>query len=182
MPNLVNEMVVRELDSGLANAGGLLLLNVAGLTVKETEALRRDLAAKKLRLRFVRSRLARLAFTRKGLAFSEEACAGSLGLICGSGEDAINAAKVLKGSDLLKNKRLSVRAGMLEGAVLGQADTLALAEVPDRATLQAKLLGCLSGPARGLVTLLNANPSGLARVIQARADKAPADGAAPAAS
>ena len=38
-------------------------------------------------------------------------------------------------------------------------------------TLQAMLLGALSGPARSLATVLDANQSSLARVLQARADQ-----------
>ena len=43
--------------------------------------------------------------------------------------------------------------------------------MPDKDTLRAKILGCISGPAQGLVGVLNGNPSGLARLLQARIDK-----------
>ena len=37
--------------------------------------------------------------------------------------------------------------------------------------LHAQLLGVISGPARGLATVINAVPSSVARVIQAHADE-----------
>ena len=74
------------------------------------------------------------------------------------------------GSKLKKDGKLGVRGGLLEGNLLGASDAAALSDVPDRPTLQAKLLGCISGPARGLVTVLDGNQSSLARVIQARID------------
>jgi large subunit ribosomal protein L10 len=172
VPNLVNKMIMRVLDQGLANAQGMLLLDASGLTVKETEALRRELGAKKLRLRLVRNRLVRVALRNRGIELAETVYAkGNLALIAGTSEDAINAAKIIRASPLVKDKKLSVRAGMLEGAALSASDALALADVPDRATLQATLLGVISGPARALATVLDANTSNMARVLQARADQ-----------
>jgi len=54
---------------------------------------------------------------------------------------------------------------------MGAAEAAALADLPDRDTVNAMLLGVISGPARGLATILNAVPSSVARVIQAKADK-----------
>ena len=75
-------------------------------------------------------------------------------------------------SKLAKAGKLNVRGGVLEGNLLNANDAAALANVPDRRTLQAMLLGAISGPARGLVTVLDANQSGLARVLQAHIDQA----------
>jgi ribosomal protein L10 len=58
---------------------------------------------------------------------------------------------------------------------------VALADVPDKQTLRAQLLGVLQGPARGLASVLNALPSGVARVLQARVDAAGPAEEAPAA-
>ena len=56
-------------------------------------------------------------------------------------------------------------------------DAAALAKLPSKDQLRAQILGCLSGPARGLVTVLAGPGSGLARVIQARIDEAGGTGA-----
>jgi ribosomal protein L10 len=56
---------------------------------------------------------------------------------------------------------------------------VSLADVPDKKTLQAKILGCISGPSRSLVSLVNAVPASLVRVLQARADKLGPAGGAP---
>ena len=46
----------------------------------------------------------------------------------------------------------------------------ALADVPDRDTLNAMLLGAISGPARSLASLVAAPGGAMARVLQARVD------------
>ena len=174
MPNVVNSLLVRELDLSLEKADGMVVCGLAGMTVAETEGLRRKLAEKGLRMRVVRNRLARRVLEKHGLGLDAAALQGTVGVVTGSSEDAIHAAKVVSGSDLLKTGKLGLRAGMLEKRVLGATDVRAMASIPDRKTLQAQLLGCLSGSARQLVTVLAANPSATARVLQARADSAPA--------
>jgi large subunit ribosomal protein L10 len=91
----------------------------------------------------------------------------------------ISAAKALASADLKKSGKLPIRAGLLEGGVLSTDDARALASVPDKNTLRASLVGLISAPARGLVTVLAANPAGVARLLQARIDKSGGD-AAPA--
>ena len=44
----------------------------------------------------------------------------------------------------------------------------ALASLPPKIELQAKVLGLFASPMRGLVTVLAANPSGFVRVLSAR--------------
>jgi large subunit ribosomal protein L10 len=97
---------------------------------------------------------------------------GNVAVAWGNAEAAIGAAKVVSLSKLAKAGKLNVRGGVLEGNLLNANDAAALANVPDRRTLQAMLLGAISGPARGLVTVLDANQSGLARVLQAHIDQA----------
>src|ERR1044071_9282260 len=156
MPNLVNRLVLEELRREFKDAQGMLVVTFGGLTVKESEGLR--------------SQRARLARRERGLAFPSSAFAGNTGIAYGKSEAAIHAAKLLTTAELKKAGKVKIRVGMLDGAVLDAKDAESLSKGPDRATLQAKLLGCLSGPQRGLVSVLNASPAGTARLLKARAD------------
>ena len=55
--------------------------------------------------------------------------------------------------------------------MISPAEVQALAELPSREVLVATVLGTLIAPIRGLATVLDANISGLARVMQAIADQ-----------
>jgi large subunit ribosomal protein L10 len=182
MPNVVNQMILRELTDAVGRAEGLVVVSVGGLSVTQTEVVRRQLREKRVRMRLVRSRLARRVCAERKLSLPAEAFDGSVALVSGSAEDAINAAKVFTSPEVKKVGKLAIRGGVLEGRVLGPADTAALADVPDRKTLQAQLVGLLAAPARSLVTVLDASPSGLARVIQGRADRQASDAGAAAAA
>ena len=176
MPNIVNRMLIQDMTRSFAQAEGMVVCSFGGLDIPETESLRTKLAEQGVEMRMVRNRLARRVLADQGLDFPEDAFAGMTAIAFGSTEATIGAAKVLTEKDVKKAGKVKVRAGLLEGAVLDAQEALALADVPDRDTLNAQILGCISGPARALATVINAVPSGVARVIQAHADDGQGDG------
>ena len=171
MPNLVNQMVTRQLERDLGEAGSMLVVSFGGLTVSETENLRGDLAKSGVKLRMVRNKLARRVLKEKGIEFEDKALIGNTAIAFGDSESAIHAAKILTEKEVKKAGKVKVKAGVLEGSVLGPADANALANIPDTNTMRAMMLGVLSAPARNLVGTLAGLPGGLARVLQARADQ-----------
>jgi len=171
VPNIVKKLICSELEQAFEGIDGLVMVSFGGLTVAETEDLRGKLAAQGVEFRMVQNKLARRVLIEKGFEFPKEAMTGNTGIAYGDAEAAISAAKVFTESEVKKAGKVKIKAGMLEQNVLGAADALALADIPDRDTLRAKILGCLSGPARGLVGTLAAVPGGLARVVQAHADQ-----------
>jgi large subunit ribosomal protein L10 len=177
MPNLVTELVSQKLEQDLGRSEGMIVVAFGGLTVSQSESLRGQLAEKGVRLRMVRNKLARRVLLRHGHDFPADALVGNVAIAMGDAESAIVAAKVLTSPEVRKVGKVTVRGGLMEGRVLGARDAELLADIPDKDTLRAKILGCLNGPARGLVVSLNGLPSGLARVLQAHLDDA---GGAPA--
>lgn len=171
MPNLVNRLVVKELSEEFKDADGMLVVSFGGLTVKESEGLRSQMASKGVNFRMVRNSLARIVLKERGFDLDEGSLLGNTGIAYGKTEAAIHAAKVLTAPEIKKSGKVQVRAGVLEGRLLGARDAMSLADVPDRNTLNSKILGCISGPPRALVSVLNGTPSGLVRLLKARADQ-----------
>jgi len=171
MPSLINRLIVRDLASAFADAEGLILVTYGGLTAVENETLRDKLAEKGCELRLVRNSLAHLVLKQRGYELAGDLLAGNTAAAFGTAEAVIHAAKTLTSAETKKLNKVTVRVGVLEGRLLSPADVIQLADVPDRATLQAKILGCMSGPPRGIVSAMNAVPSALVRVLQARADQ-----------
>jgi ribosomal protein L10 len=178
MPNLLKEMVTREYTREFKGADGMLVVSMDRVTVHELEKLRGEFAKGGARLRMVRNSLARRVLAERGVEFGADVLVGNVGIIYGSAEAVIHASKMLDTPERRKSGKLPIRAGLLEGQVLSAADAKALAGVPDKQTIRGKLVGLLVAPSRGLVTVLQANNAGLARLLQAKLDKA---GAAPAA-
>lgn len=174
MPNLITRMVAAEYAAVFAAADGLVLASFAGVTVEDSEAVRASLDEGGAKLRMVRNRLAYRALCDLGYEFPPESFTGNVSIVCGDAEAVIHAAKVLTSKEVkAANERgatIKILGGMLEKTQLDAADAAALADVPDKNTLRGQLLGVLQGPARGIASMLDALPSGFARVLQARVD------------
>lgn len=171
MPNLVNQLVLKELQKELGTSDGMVIASFGGLTVKESEALRNELAKKGAGLTMVRNSLARRVLAERGFEIADGLLAGNTAIAFGSTESAIHASKALQSPEVKKAGKVKIRAGVLEGKLLSAAEAVAMASVPDRNTLNSQLLGLLQGPGRSLAFLVNAVPGGTARVLKARADQ-----------
>ena len=97
--------------------------------------------------------------------------------------DAAAAAKALR--DFRRstgNTLLEFKGGWMNGAALSPADVDAIAQLPSREVLEARLVGMIASPLTGLVTALNNLLAGLARQLQQIADQGLLGGSAPAAA
>lgn len=181
MPNLVNRLVVKELQNELGKADGMVIVSFGGVTVKESEAMRNQLAAKGAGLTLVRNSLARVVLAERGFEVGDEMLVGNTAIAFGNSESAIHASKIFQGADVKKAGKVKIRGAVLEGKLLGAKDAVSLADVPDKKTLQGKLVGLIVSGPRNLAMLLNAVPAGQARLLKARSDQLEAAGGAPAA-
>ena len=169
MPNLVKTLLHRDLEKNF-EAEGAVMVSYEGLTVKEDSALRDGLAAKGVAFQMVRNTLAKRVMSDRGFEVPEDPFAGNIAIAWGDAESTIGAAKVLTEKEVKKAGKVSIKAGIFEGRLLGPTEAVALADIPDKDTLRAMILGCLSAPARGLVQVMAGVPGGLARVVQAHVD------------
>jgi large subunit ribosomal protein L10 len=72
---------------------------------------------------------------------------------------------------------LTVKAGMVEGVVMGPAEIAAVAALPGREVLLGRMLAVLQAPIRALATVLHGQVRALAAVLdQVREQKAKAQG------
>ncbi|MDD2403161.1 MAG: 50S ribosomal protein L10 [Victivallaceae bacterium] len=157
--------------------GGLLndsefvyFVNCNNMTVKEISALRNKLVETGVFCRSIKNNL-----LRKTVEVKEISCLnsfefrGSTMVISGSG-DPSPAAKII--DEFAKtNDKLSAVGGILEGASLSAEDVKSIASLPAREVLYSMLLSVMLGPARGLVTVLNAKASSIVNVINAYKNK-----------
>ena len=171
MPNIVNQMVVRELTDAFEKSEGMLAVSFGGLGVKETEVLRGQLAEKGVRFRMVRNSLARRVLADRGIDLGEGTLKGNTAIAYGGPEEIIGAAKVFADPANKKSKKVTFKGGFFDGEALDAATAAQVADLPDRDTANSMLLGVISAPARGLVVALAGVQSNTVRVLQARVDK-----------
>lgn len=145
--------VVAEVAAQVANAQTIVLAEYRGIAVGDLTQLRAKARQSGVYLRVLRNTLARRAVA--GTSF--EALADQMlgPLIFSISSDPVAAAKVLqefsKGND-----KLVLKAGSYAGKVLDKAGVQALAAIPGREELLAKLLGVMKAPVSGFAIALGA--------------------------
>ena len=84
---------------------------------------------------------------------------------------AIWKSAVKFGKKVAAQEKFIIKGGFVDGKVISVPEVKALADLPSREILIATVLGTMIAPVRGLATVLDANISGLARVINAIAEQ-----------
>ena len=145
--------VVAEVSAQVATAQTIIVAEYSGLEVAHLTRLRAQARKSGVYLRVLKNTLVRRAVA--GSAFADLAGQMTGPLIYGISQDPVAAAKVL--NDFAKtNEKLVLKAGGYAGKVLDKAGVQALASIPSRDELLAKLLGIMQAPVTGLACALAA--------------------------
>jgi len=143
---------VAALHTKFAQAKGAILADYRGLNVQQMTELRSRLHAAAVELQVVKNTLARRA--AEGTHFTQMAdhFVGPTS-VAFTLSDVVAMAKVL--SEYAKTEpKLAIRAGLIEGKVISPTDVTALADMPPREVLLARLLAGMQSPLAGLVGVL----------------------------
>jgi large subunit ribosomal protein L10 len=166
MPTAKKETTIEELRARLTASKNLFFTNYAGLTVGQIGKLRRELRKDGTTYSVVKNTLFSRAAGDELARALDSILIGPTGVVF-AGEDPVAPAKALK-KFADDNKSLAIKAAYIDGKIVDPAQVAALASLPQKAELQATLLGMLSAPMRNLVGVFAANPSGFVRVLSAR--------------
>jgi large subunit ribosomal protein L10 len=145
--------IVAEVSAEVAKAQTLVVAEYRGIEVGDLTALRKKAREGGVYLRVLKNTLVRRAVVDTSFAGLADQMVGPL--IYAFSADAVAAAKVLQ--DFAKgNDKLVLKAGCYGGKVLDKAGVQALASIPSREELLAKLLGVMQAPVSGFVGTLAA--------------------------
>lgn len=145
--------VVAEVSAQVATAQTIVVAEYNGIEVGQLTKLRAQARKSGVYLRVLKNTLVRRAVA--GSPFEGLAAHMSGPLIYGISQDPVAAAKVL--SDFAKtNDKMILKAGCYAGKVMDKAGVQALAAIPSREELLAKLLGVMKAPVSGFAVALGA--------------------------
>lgn len=165
--------VVEEMKEKLQSAQGAVFVGFSGLTVADVTKLRRKFREGGVEYKVIKNTLTRIAADELGYNALDAIFEGPTALAY-STEDAVAPAKILK--EFIKETKteaLTVKAGLADGQVIDVATVDALASLPSREELLAKLVGSMQAPISGLVNVLQGNIRNMVYVLDAvRAKKA----------
>ena len=145
--------VVSEVAQIVANAQTMAVAEYRGVGVAALTTLRKSAREQGVQIRVLKNTLARLAI--KGTSFESLSNDLTGPLLYSISEDAVAAAKVL--NDFAKtNDKMVLKAGVYNGALLDQAGIKALASIPSREELLAKLAYVMKAPVSKMARALGA--------------------------
>ncbi|MBA3655223.1 MAG: 50S ribosomal protein L10 [Actinobacteria bacterium] len=160
--------VVAEVRERLNAASATILTEYRGLTVKDVATLRRSLRAAGGEYKIYKNTLVRFAVQELGLTDLEELLVGPTAITFVDA-DAAGVAKALR--DFARvNPNLVIKGGLLGGNVLTPAGAAALADLPSREVLLARIAGGLAAPLQKFAGLLQALPRNFAYGLKALID------------
>jgi large subunit ribosomal protein L10 len=171
--------VVDEVRERLDAAAASVVTEYRGLTVADLATLRRALTAVGGEYKVFKNTLVKRAIDGSAHAPLAELLTGPTAIAFVHG-DVSAVAKALRDFSRTKT-HLVIKGGILDGTVLSPAQLGALAELPSREVLLARLAGGFQAPLAQLAGLIQALPRNLAYGLKALIDQrggAPADGAA----
>ncbi len=160
--------VVVEVSEKVSTAQAIIVAEYRGLQVGEMTELRAQARKSGVYLRVLKNTLVRRAV--EGTPFSGLANEMVGPLVFGISSDPVSAAKVL--SDFAKaNDKFIIKAGAMPNQVMDAIGVQALASLPSRDELLAKLLGTMQAPVAKFVRTLNEVPTKFVRGLAAVRDQ-----------
>ena len=161
------QAIVAGLKEKLTTAKGAVLTNYRGLTVAQDTKLRRQLREAGVEYRVVKNTMTRIAAQEAGLEGLDVYLEGPTAMAI-SATDPVAPAKII--IDFVKEHKLQaleVKAGLVEGNVIDEKGVKALASLPSREVLIAKMLGSMQSPITGLVNVLQGSIRNLVYALDA---------------
>lgn len=161
------KQVVESVSAVVGNAQATVVAEYRGLTVEQMKVLRREAHDNNVYLKVVKNTLLRRAVQDTEHACLDELLVGPLAFA--ASEDPVAVAKILA-KFAKQYDALEIKAGSMQGKLLSEGDIKALAQLPSREELLAKLMGTMQAPIAKFVQTLNEVPTKFVRGLAAVRD------------
>ncbi len=156
------EVLLASLQQKLAGKA-VVFTQYQGLTVKELTDLRAQLRQRGADYTVTRNTLLRKALESAEIEIPAEILDVQLA-VAASATDEVEPSRAVV-TFAREHEALKVLGAIVDGAFVGEATVRALAALPSRDELYAKVVGSVAAPLRGLVTVLGGNLRGLVSVL-----------------
>ena len=138
------QLIIDEIKEKLDGAKSAVVIDYMGITVAEANAMRKKLREANVDYTVYKNTLVKRAIEGTEFDSLKDALEGPSGIAI-SKEDATAPARVLKGV-IDEYKKMSFKAGVVEGDFYDQAGITSIASIPSREVLIAKFLGSIQSP------------------------------------
>jgi large subunit ribosomal protein L10 len=159
----------------LKESRGIILVDYRGLSVEETEALRRQMRPIASQFQIVKNRLLVLALAQQGMSLPEEWLSGPTAVSFCRDEVPPVAKALVEARE--ETDKLALKGGWMSGSLLSPDQVQSIAELPSREVLLAQVLGAIQGPGRQVAGVVASGVRQVLNVLQAYVEKLEEEGA-----
>ena len=148
------EQLVADLSEKLKKAQSVVMFDYRGLTVAEVTELRAQMRKAGNEYVIVKNSMVERACDLIGIDESVKGMLKGPSAFAIGYDDAVSPAKILKDT-VKKLKKCEIKGGIVNGKVTDAAGIDALAELPPKEVLIARMLGSMMSPISGLAIVLD---------------------------
>ena len=160
---------ISQIKEKIEKAKVAIVTDYKGLSVEEITKLRRSIQKEDGDYMVTKNTLAKLAVKGTEYEILTDALTGPVAIAFGF-EDQVAPAKALA-KFIKESKKGEILAAAMDGKLLSAAEAKALANLPSKQEIYAKMLGCINSPASGIANSINAVMSSLTRAMAAVRDQ-----------
>lgn len=155
--------ILEDLKDKVARQKAIVFIDFTGLKVKDISRLRKELKKNQNEMKVAKKTLLNLALKNQNLEIAKDKLPGEVALILGYADEVSPARTVYQFSKT--NPALKILGGFLENKFKEIEEIIALAQLPSREELLARLVGSVASPMTGFVRVLQGNIKGLIQVL-----------------
>lgn len=157
------KLVVEEITSKIKASKAVVFVDYNKLTVAEVSELRNKCREAGCEYKVYKNTLVRKAFNNLGFNQFDETLNGPTAIAFSA--DEITAAKLMSKAAKDYDTKIVVKCGFVDNAYVDKKGVEALATMPSREELVAKMLGSMQAPLSNIAGVLNNLVSGIVRVL-----------------
>ena len=160
---------ISQMKEKIEKAKVAIVTDYKGLSVEEITKLRRSIQKEDGDYMVTKNTLAKIAVKGTEYEVLADSLTGPVAIAFGF-DDQVAPAKVLA-KFIKETKKGEILAAAMDGKLLSASEAKALATLPSKQEIYAKMLGCINSPASGIANSINAVMSSLTRAMAAVRDQ-----------
>jgi len=160
--------IVKDLTEQVKKSKSVVFVDYKGISVKDLTSLKQELRKEGITFKVTRKTLFDIALKEAGMDVSTKKMEGQVAMSMSDADEVTPAkiiAKFAKGNDKLK-----ILGGVLGVKSMTAEEVKALAKLPSKEELLARLVGTINAPVSGFVNVLAGNLRGLVQSLKAIAE------------
>jgi large subunit ribosomal protein L10 len=159
---------VQKLKNELENSSSIIVAHYDGLSVLETDSLRKEMRDNGAKFKVTKNRLTKIALADTPFASITDLFVGPTAIAYSS--DPVAPAKVSVNFEK-KLENFKIIGGSYDGEKIDKDKINFLASLPSLDQIRGKLLGLLNAPAQKIASVVQAPGGQLARLVSARSEQ-----------